>query len=92
MCQTVAPRPRQASVIIAEKRPEDTFAMCRTSSMGAIVPPPVTTTFMRDDSPLYFLHRDGPVASLAGARLFLKPKRVRPVLASSRNDEDDRPA
>ena len=78
MCQTEAPRPRQASVIIAEKRPEETFAMCRTSSIGATVPPPVTTTFMRDDSPLFFLHDGGPADSLAGARLFLKPKRGRP--------------
>jgi hypothetical protein len=46
MCHTVAPRARHASVIVAENRPDDALAMCRTSSIGAIVPPPVTTTFI----------------------------------------------
>ena len=35
-----------ASVISAEKRPDEILARCRTSSSGVNVPPPVTTTFI----------------------------------------------
>ena len=38
--------PGNASVIAAANRPEETLVKSRTSSIGAIVPPPVTTTFI----------------------------------------------
>ena len=46
MCQTVAFCSRQASVIAAANRPDETLVSSRTSSIGATVPPPVTTTFV----------------------------------------------
>ena len=40
------PAARQLSLIAAANRPVETLVMLRTSSMGADVPPPVTSTFM----------------------------------------------
>ena len=68
-------------MILAEKSPDETFAICRTSSIGAIVPPPVTTTFIAGRfSPLHprTLHDGRQADSLAGAGPFLKPERGHP--------------
>ena len=56
-CQTLAPRVRQLSAIAAAKRPEETLVIVRTSSMGAVVPPPVTSTFMSTATPFMSLAR-----------------------------------
>ena len=66
-CQTSDPRARQASVIAAENRPVDVFVITRTSSIGAIVPPPVTTTLIPrpSRSPVSALHAHARAASLA---------------------------
>src|SRR4051794_22889568 len=65
-CQTDPPRRRQLSVIIAENRPDETLVICRTSSIGANVPPPVTTTFILSGSPL--LHDSATTDSLTFKR------------------------
>jgi hypothetical protein len=73
MCQTVAPRSRQASVIAAANLPEEMLVMRRTSSIGAIVAPPVTTTFIGAVLPCGLLRDRAQAASLA----WLSPTRSR---------------
>ena len=43
-CRTSAPRSRNDSEIRAANRPVEELTILRTSSIGATVPPPVTTT------------------------------------------------
>ena len=57
---------RVPSVILAENSPVEALAIWRTSSIGAIVPPPVTTTFMNLVSPGGLAGAAGPLPALAG--------------------------